>query len=76
MNDIREIAYAAAQKRLCLFTGTGFSKAVTGGAAPNWQGLLERLCDKLDDADKIKKRYSQKMKAILYFSKRPLRSSQ
>lgn len=28
MSEIYEIAYAAANNRLCLFTGTGFSKAL------------------------------------------------
>jgi SIR2-like domain len=44
MSNYFEIAYAAASGRLCLFTGTGFSKAVTANAAPSWQGLLESLC--------------------------------
>jgi len=54
MSEYFEIAYAAASNRLCLLTGTGFSKAVTGDAAPNWQALLEKMCDKLDDPEKIK----------------------
>ncbi|MCO8261752.1 SIR2 family protein [Pseudomonas asiatica] len=45
MSEYFEIAYAAASRRLCLFTGTGFSKAVTANAAPGWQQLLENLCD-------------------------------
>lgn len=44
MSNYFEIAYAAASRRLCLFTGTGFSKAVTANAAPSWQALLESLC--------------------------------
>lgn len=44
MSNYFEIAYAAASRRLCLFTGTGFSKAVTSNAAPSWQALLESLC--------------------------------
>jgi hypothetical protein len=44
MSHYFEIAYAAASRRLCLFTGTGFSKAVTANAAPGWQALLESLC--------------------------------
>jgi hypothetical protein len=54
MDEITEIAYAAAFKSLCLFTGTGFSKAVTGGAAPSWQALLENACSKLPDAANVK----------------------
>ncbi|AMJ96273.1 hypothetical protein AVL56_19445 [Alteromonas stellipolaris] len=49
-----EIAYAAATKRLCFFTGTGFSKAVTDNKAPSWQGLLEVLCTQLPNGDELK----------------------
>lgn len=45
MSEFFEIAYAAASKRLCLFTGTGFSKAITVNQAPSWQELLEQVCD-------------------------------
>lgn len=45
MSEFFEIAYAAASGQLCLFTGTGFSKAVTNNDAPSWQGLLESVCD-------------------------------
>ncbi|MGO6706257.1 SIR2 family NAD-dependent protein deacylase [Rhizobium johnstonii] len=45
MSEYFEIAYAAAAKRLCIFTGTGFSKALTANAAPGWQELLETICD-------------------------------
>lgn len=45
MSEFFEIAYAATSNRLCLFTGTGFSKAVTDNEAPSWQGLLESICD-------------------------------
>lgn len=45
LSEFFEIAYAAASCKLCLFTGTGFSKAVTGNEAPSWQGLLESICD-------------------------------
>lgn len=54
MSAFFEIAYAAASNRLCLFTGTGFSKAVTSNAAPSWQVLLEILCEELPDAKSIK----------------------
>ena len=47
MSTYFEIAYAAASGRLCLFTGTGFSKAVSANTAPSWQGLLETLCSLL-----------------------------
>ena len=55
MSEIFEIAYAAATNRLCLFTGTGFSKAVTENNVPSWQGLLEKLCDLLPDSVELKK---------------------
>ncbi|MCB7147662.1 SIR2 family protein [Stenotrophomonas maltophilia] len=45
MSNYFEIAYAAASGKLCFFTGTGFSKAISGNSAPTWQGLLEDLCD-------------------------------
>lgn len=44
MSEYFEIAYAAVSNRLCFFTGTGFSKAVSGNKAPSWQGLLEDCC--------------------------------
>jgi hypothetical protein len=49
-----EIAYAAATQRLCLFTGTGFSKAISDGEAPGWQDLLEEVCDCLPDGAELK----------------------
>ncbi|KQQ44486.1 hypothetical protein ASF61_21650 [Duganella sp. Leaf126] len=54
MNEMFEIAYAAASGRLCLFTGTGFSKAVTDNAAPSWQMLLESACDHAAQPDALK----------------------
>lgn len=44
MSEYFEIAYAAVSNRLCFFTGTGFSKAISGNKAPSWQGLLEDCC--------------------------------
>jgi len=44
MSEYFEIAYALASNKLCVFTGTGFSKAVSDNKAPSWQGLLETLC--------------------------------
>ncbi|WNH51118.1 SIR2 family NAD-dependent protein deacylase [Stenotrophomonas oahuensis] len=54
MSDYFEIAYAAASDRLCLFTGTGFSKAVSGNSAPSWQGLLESVCALAPDPTTLK----------------------
>ncbi|WP_223842444.1 hypothetical protein [Proteus mirabilis] len=63
MNEIYEIAYSAAANRLCLFTGTGFSKALTNNKALGWQSLLEKACDKLDGLNKVKKiTFSRKWK--------------
>lgn len=45
MSAYFEIAYATASHQLCLFTGTGFSKAITKNAAPSWQVLLEKMCE-------------------------------
>ena len=55
MSAFFEIAYAAASERLCLFTGTGFSKAVTAGTAPGWEALLRSVCEGLPDADALTK---------------------
>lgn len=44
MSEYFEIAYAAVSNRLCFFTGTGFSKAVSDNKAPSWQSLLEECC--------------------------------
>ena len=49
-----EIAYAAATQRLCLFTGTGFSKAISDQEAPGWKDLLEQVCDGLPDGADLK----------------------
>ncbi|MFH0710199.1 MAG: SIR2 family protein [Pseudomonadota bacterium] len=54
MSDFFEIAYAAVSNRLCLFTGTGFSKAVTGNNAPSWQALLESMCDMTEQPNSLK----------------------
>lgn len=54
MSAFFEIAYATASHQLCLFTGTGFSKAITKNAAPSWQHLLEKVCDEMPNATDIK----------------------
>ena len=54
MSAYFEIAYAAASHQLCLFTGTGFSKAVTENSAPSWKFLLETMCDKLPNGNEMK----------------------
>ncbi|MCQ4318217.1 SIR2 family NAD-dependent protein deacylase [Stutzerimonas zhaodongensis] len=60
-----EIAYATVTNRLCIFTGTGFSKAVSENDAPSWQELLEDLCDLLPDGDEIKDSLFPKKKPAL-----------
>ena len=54
MSEFYEIAYAAASNRLCFFTGTGFSKAVSNNKAPSWQGLLEEVCNLTENPEEIK----------------------
>ncbi|MGQ2979632.1 MAG: SIR2 family NAD-dependent protein deacylase, partial [Polaromonas sp.] len=54
MSAYFEIAYAVAAGRLCLFTGTGFSKAVTENNAPSWEQLLSAACDMLPNAVVLK----------------------
>ena len=54
MSEYFEIAYAAATGSLCLFTGTGFSMAVTDKKAPTWQALLESVCVHAHEPDKLK----------------------
>lgn len=53
LSEFFEIAYAAASNRLCFFTGTGFSKAITANNAPSWQDLLEKLCELLPNSKNI-----------------------
>jgi hypothetical protein len=43
------LAFALANKSLCLFTGAGFSKQLTANKMPSWRKLLERLCTHLSD---------------------------
>ncbi len=47
MSAFFEIAYAAASRRLCLFTGSGFSKAITENNALGREELLEKSCSSL-----------------------------
>ena len=54
MYEFFEIAYGLAGNSLCLFLGTGFSKALTDGKAPTWIELLKKCCDHLKEPDKLK----------------------
>ena len=55
MSEFFEIAYAAATNKLCLFTGTGFSKAISRNKTPSWQDLIKPLCDLTSDPATLKK---------------------
>jgi len=51
MSSYFEIAYAAASNRLCIFTGTGFSKSIsTNEEAPSWEELLRGCLSNLESA--------------------------
>jgi hypothetical protein len=66
MSEFFEIAYAAASNRLCLLTGTGFSKAVSNKKAPGWQELLEDMCELAEEPEKLSKAlFPAKDKALL-----------
>lgn len=52
MNEYLEIATALVGKSLTFFIGTGFSKHLTDGKAPNWLELLIE-CTKVIDKDSI-----------------------
>ena len=54
MSEYFEIAYAAVSDRLCFFTGTGFSKAVTQNSAPGWEALLDVVCNACRNPEDIK----------------------
>lgn len=53
MQPYYELAYALASSSLCFFVGTGFSKHVTGGAAPGWLSLLKDCCDELSQGKSL-----------------------
>jgi len=60
-----ELAYALASDSLCLFVGTGFSKHLTDGKAPDWQNLLLQCCKKLNDSDSLIEEIFPNNKAIM-----------
>ena len=53
-NALFEIAYATVSDRICFFTGTGFSKAITEDQVPSWQELLENICDLIPNSNDLK----------------------
>lgn len=53
MQPYYELAYALASDSLCFFVGTGFSKHLTDGAAPDWMTLLKDCCQELTGGDDL-----------------------
>lgn len=51
MQPYYELAYSLASGSLCFFVGTGFSKYLTDGEAPDWKTLLKTCCNSLNDPD-------------------------
>jgi len=49
MDYFFDLAFALANRSLCLFTGAGFSKQLTSNKMPSWGELLESLCTHLND---------------------------
>lgn len=48
MDHFYDLAFALANRSLCLFTGAGFSKQLTANKIPSWKELLEETCLYLD----------------------------
>ncbi|HWX65716.1 MAG TPA: SIR2 family protein [Rhodanobacter sp.] len=59
MDYKQTLAFAAASNALCLFTGSGFSKNLSGGTSPDWAELLAQLCDLLNDPGQAKAQLEQ-----------------
>lgn len=51
MSDFLEIAASLHTNSLTFFVGTGFSKYITNGAAPNWLELLIECAESIDKDD-------------------------
>jgi len=47
MDYFYDIAFALANRSLCLFTGAGFSKQLSANRIPSWKELLEAVCSYL-----------------------------
>ncbi|WP_228257640.1 hypothetical protein [Acinetobacter bouvetii] len=54
MSEFFEIAYAAVTHRLCFFTGSGFSSAITNNKSPSWEELLINLCNLTENPSDLK----------------------
>src|SRR2546430_2207020 len=48
MDNLLELAVPLASNALTLFVGSGFSKHLTDGSAPNWLELLVELTERID----------------------------
>lgn len=53
MKPYYELAYALASKSLCFFVGTGFSKHLSDGTAPDWLSLLKSCCKDLSNGSQL-----------------------
>jgi len=53
MSDYLDIATSLHTNSLTLFVGTGFSKYMTNGNAPNWLELLVECTKVIDNDDKL-----------------------
>ncbi len=65
MDYFFDLAFALANRSLCLFTGAGFSKQLTSNKMPSWRKLLESLCTYLDDQKSAKKILEESLKERL-----------
>lgn len=65
MQPYYELAYALASGSLSFFVGTGFSKHLSGGTAPDWQTLLEHCCTSLENPTDVLDDLFPKGKPIL-----------
>jgi hypothetical protein len=65
MDYFFDLAFALANRSLCLFTGAGFSKQLTSNRMPSWKKLLEDLCTHLDDHKFAKRMLEESKKQYL-----------
>ena len=62
MDYFFDLAFALANRSLCLFTGAGFSKQLTSNRMPSWKKLLESLCTHLADQKSAKRILGESIK--------------
>jgi hypothetical protein len=74
MKNYLEISVPLASQSLTFFIGTGFSKYLTKGFAPNWLELVLELTRKIDDPSKqlVNKMFSFDSSGVVSDSKLPL----